>query len=260
MFSINYVQPVGDLEYDQRYKGPGASELTQSIDTRQIAVTDIRNQINDFNLDDQGFEAVRVAFDFDDYQNDEAIREQLYPQVADYLRARLKANEVVIFDHTYRSTNRQDQTTHNRAPVKTVHNDYTEQSALHRMLKETEQRSELRNRPYRLINLWMPVGHRVEESPLAVLDINTVAADDFHRMKLVYPDRIGEIAGISYNPDHRWYYLSEMEPGEALLLKVFDSRSPEGIFGTPHTAADLADRPTNARNRNSLEVRVIAFN
>ena len=44
MFSINYVQPVGGLEYDQRYKGPGASELTQSVDTRHIDVTDIRNQ------------------------------------------------------------------------------------------------------------------------------------------------------------------------------------------------------------------------
>ncbi|MGX1203184.1 CmcJ/NvfI family oxidoreductase [Marinobacter sp. MBR-105] len=259
MFSINYVQPVGGLEYDQRYKGPGASELTQSVDTRHIDVTDIRNQANDFNLDDQGFEAVRVAFDFDNYQNDDAIREHLYPQVIEYLRDQLKASEVLIFDHTYRSTSRQDQTIHNRAPVKTVHNDYTEKSALHRMLEETEQRPELRDRPYRLVNLWMPVGHRVEESPLAVLDINTVAADDFHRIKLVYPDRIGEIAGISYNPDHRWYYLSDMEPGEALLLKVFDSRSPAGIFGTPHTAADPVNTPDNARNRNSLEVRVIAF-
>ena len=47
--------------------------------------------------------------------------------------------------------------------------------------------------------------------------------------------------------------------GEALLLKVFDSRYPEGIFGTPHTAADPVNTPDNARNRNSLEVRVIAF-
>ena len=53
MFSINYVQPVGGLEYDQRHKGPGASELTQSVDTRHIDVTDIRNQVNDFNLDDR---------------------------------------------------------------------------------------------------------------------------------------------------------------------------------------------------------------
>ena len=206
MFSINYVQPVGDLEYDQRYKGPGASELTQSVDTRHIDVTDIRNQANDFNLDDQGFEAVRVAFDFDDYQNDDAIREHLYPQVIEYLRDRLKASEVLIFDHTYRSTSRQDQTIHNRAPVKTVHNDYTEKSALHRMLEETEQRPELRDRPYRLVNLWMPVGHRVEESPLAVLDINTVAADDFHRIKLVYPDRI----------DSR----DLLQPGSSLVLPV----------------------------------------
>ena len=48
-------------------------------------------------------------------------------------------------------------------------------------------------------------------------------------------------------------------PGEALLLKVFDSRYPEGILGTPHTAADPVNTPDNARNRNSLEVRVIAF-
>lgn len=156
MFSINYVQPVGGLEYDQRYKGPGASELTQSVDIRHIDVTDIRNQTNDFNLDDQGFEAVRVAFDFDDYQNDDAIREHLYPQVIEYLRDRLKASEVLIFDHTYRSTSRQDQTIHNRAPVKTVHNDYTEREVCAPPLVGRDRAATRASRPP------LPVGEPVD--------------------------------------------------------------------------------------------------
>ena len=36
---------------------------------------------------------------------------------------------------------------------------------------------------------------------------------------LRYPDREGEIMNIRYNPNHKWKYLRNMGPDEAVLIK-----------------------------------------
>jgi len=272
MFSINYVNPAERLEYDQRHAGPGATELTDALDCRTMAVKDIRDSDRHFSLQKHGFQPVLTPFNFDRFEDDKAIRNELYPQVVAFMKQELGADEVIVFDHTYRSSHRKEKTSHNRAPVKTVHNDYTDKSGQLRLLEETRYRPEWRQRRYQLINLWMPLHHVVKGSPLAMVDINSVKAEDFHRLTLIYPDRIGEIAAISHNPGHEWYYMSDMKPGEALLFKVFDPQLPKGVFGVPHSAVEpIYGAPgrsqpieVNADNipigtRTSLEVRVIAL-
>lgn len=258
MFSVNYVSPDAPLVYDQTYKGPGASELTSSVDKRTISVSDMRAEKSTFSLEKNGFEVVSFSPDFDAFEDDEAIQKQLYLYVIDMLKRRMKSDDVIIFDHTYRSTTRADKSIHNRAPVRTVHNDYTDVSANHRMMEETKGQEHLRKRDYTLVNLWLPVRNKVESSPLAMVDISTVQPTDFQRLKLIYPDRIGELAAITYNPNHKWFYQSEMTPGEGLLFKVYDSTFEQGMFGVPHSAVDVLNDEAK-KPRTSLEIRAIVF-
>lgn len=261
MFSVNYVNPNEELVFDQRQSGPGNTKLTQAIDTRVIEINDVREREQDFSLDVHGFKPVYFDLKFDDFDDDEALVTNLYPRVQAFISNTLGINDNVIFDHTYRSSTRTAKTVHNRAPVKTVHNDYTKSSAKRMFDLQTQERPDFRGKPYKFINLWLPVNNEVEESPLAFIDLSTVESDDFRKLKLIYPDRIGEISGISYNPKHNWFYKSLMRPGEGMIFKVFDSQLKGNIVGVPHSAVDVleSEKHSVVKKRSSIEFRAIIF-
>jgi hypothetical protein len=58
---------------------------------------------------------------------------------------------------------------------------------------------------------------------------------------------------------HRWYYYSEMRADEVLLLKCMDSPAEGRARFTAHSAFDDPRAPSDARPRESIEVRTIAF-
>ena len=97
-----------------------------------------------------------------------------------------------------------------------------------------------------VINLWRPIRGPLRDAPLAVCDARTVEPGDLVPSDLVYPNRVGETYAVTYNPAHRWYYVPEMRPDEALLLKILDSRTDGRARFAPHTA--FTD-PTTPRRR-----------
>lgn len=285
---INYADSnaaIDDqLRFDQTLPGPGNSQLLPAINQQYVAITDGRASISqgkEFSLEKQGFELVQPGFCLSplrpffqqlDMQSDEQaqqrdilIRQQSYPQFEHYLLNKLGAQQILTFDHTIRAngSNAREQSTQRRAPVKTVHNDYTSMSA-NRQLKQTLEKHKLPAddfRYFQFVNIWIPLLNPVEESPLAVMDIRSASGRDFHDLKVIYPHREGQISVLSANPTHCWYWFSHMQPDEALLLRVFDSRYRGNITGVPHTAFDLPQRSANqpVRQRISLEVRTIAL-
>jgi hypothetical protein len=62
----------------------------------------------------------------------------------------------------------------------------------------------------RINNHWRPISGPVKRSPLALLDASTLDPDDLLDTDQVYPDRIGEIYQLAYNPHQRWYYSPDM--------------------------------------------------
>ena len=68
-----------------------------------------------------------------------------------------------------------------------------------------------------------------------------------------------ELFYLRYNPDQTWYYRSEMEPGECLLIKCFDTindgktarKVPHSAFVDPTSTSDL--------KRESIEIRSLVF-
>jgi hypothetical protein len=110
-----------------------------------------------------------------------------------------------------------------------------------------------------VINLWRPIRVPVRDMPLAVCDARSIAPQDLVPSDLVYKERTGEIYSVTYNPAHRWFYLSNMTPDEGLLLKCYDSKTDGRARFAPHTAFRDPTAPADAPHRESIELRTLVF-
>ena len=63
---------------------------------------------------------------------------------------------------------------------------------------------------------------------------------------------------VRYNPEHRWYYLSNQAPDEVTLIKCYDSEEDRARL-TPHSAFLDKSSPEGAPHRESIEVRCLVF-
>ena len=75
----------------------------------------------------------------------------------------------------------------------------------------------------------------------------------------MYPNRVGETYAVTYNPGHRWFYVPDMLPSEALLLKCYDSATDGRARFAPHTAFEDPTVPADALPRESIELRMLVF-
>ena len=108
------------------------------------------------------------------------------------------------------------------------------------------------------INVWRPIRGPVLRSPLALADASSVRQADLIATDQVFPDRVGEICHVAFNPGQRWYYAPRMTPDEVLLIKGWDSADRGVARFTPHTAFDWPQTPVGAPPRESIEVRTFA--
>lgn len=197
------------------------------------------------------------------YYDDNEIRRVYYPAVEAFLKATLKADRVVIFDHTVRkrvegAPDVRDGTP--RQPATRVHVDQTDLSGRNRVFEHLpDEANELVKGRVQVINLWRPIRGPLRDAPLAMADGQSVAPGDLIASDLIYPNRQGETYSVKYNANHRWFYFPEMTPDEALLLKCYDSATDGRTRFAPHTAFIDPTTPTNAEPRESIEVRTLVF-
>jgi hypothetical protein len=86
-----------------------------------------------------------------------------------------------------------------------------------------------------------------------------MAPDDLVASDLVYKHRVGENYAVKYNPSHRWFYVPQMQPHEALLLKCYDSETDGRARFLPHTAFEDPTVAEDAPPRESIELRTLVF-
>ena len=144
--------------------------------------------------------------------------------------------------------------------VRRAHNDYTEWSGPQRVRDILpDEADDLLKRRFAIIQVWRPIRHPVETHPLAIADARSISPDDFVMSERRYPDRIGQTYAIAYNPKHKWYWFPRQARDEALVFKVYDSAKDGRARWTAHTAFDDPTSPPNARPRESIEIRTLAF-
>jgi len=257
---------------------------------RERQVENIRGQEDKFGTDVSGFGVYQWPSKEKVFTDNQAVQEGYYKEVEDLLKAKLPGvKKVIIFDHTIR----RNQKASPRQPVQQVHVDQTPGAAEVRVKRHTpaEEADDLLRGRYQIINVWRPIAHSASDFPLAVVDWRTVSSQDFVKVDLLYPKRDanddgddrgketyveqaastegyevkGETYGVAPSDQHKFYYMKDMTPDEAMFIKCFDSRSEnvggrKGLAGmTPHTAFVDPNSPADAPGRQSIEVRCLVF-
>lgn len=105
------------------------------------------------------------------------------------------------------------------------------------------------------INVWRPLRGPVTTAPLTLCDGRTVDES----CKGIHCGFFGSRVTVHHGPEQKWYYLSRMQPDEALLIKIYDSQVREGDAPyAPHSGCDIHGHDGPETPRESIEVRVVA--
>lgn len=226
-------------------------------DTHLVQISDIRGSESSFSLNTNGFttlQDVPSEIKYEDWEDDEVVKKAYYAETEKLLLSSVPgATRIHIFDHTIRRTGPDS----NRGPVQRAHIDQTAKSLRQRVRNHMGAEAEtlLANR-VRLINVWRPLKGPVKAFPLAMADSKTVRDEDLVPVEHRYPRFTGETAGVQFEKEQRWWYLSGMVPGERILLQCFDSAG--GMARVGHTAF-VDPRSPKGEGRESIEVRALVF-
>lgn len=261
---LNYTVDDGRTpEYYLYQPAEPVSPLAPGTDAREMAIEDAWREQDQLSVDEEGYELHPFDPGFRDFSDAEAIARTYYPQVVEFVRRHTGAARVVVFDHTLRRRMPDDlavQTSSRRNAVHLVHSDYTVASGPQRVRDLMGADADaLLARRVAFYNVWKPLTVPVEELPLALCDARSMDAGDLLRMVLRYPDRDGEIYVMRHSPRHRWQYFPHMRPDQALLLKTYDSMTDGRARFMGHSAFEDPTTSPDARPRESIEVRTMAF-
>lgn len=262
--TLNYLGRTDERPRNYTYEPPPGVPRSNTVrDPHVVPIHDARPVADDVSLDREGFALIHAASAVKNFWDEDEVRRVYYPEVQRVIAEATGASKVFIFDHTLRRRVKDttDRTTGApRQPATSVHVDHTATSGPQRVRDFFGDEAEalLRGR-VEVINLWRPIRGPLRDTPLAVCDAASVAAEDLVPSDLVYQNRTGETYGVTYNPAHRWFYVSEMQPDEALLLKCYDSATDGRARFAPHTAFEDPTTPADAPPRESIEIRTLVF-
>jgi hypothetical protein len=260
--TVNYLLDTGETPFTYT-GGPGSTEVKSqgALDPQRVTIHNGRLEVDRFALEREGFQFVRHDTKMKDFFDQDEIKRVYYPEMVELIKAESGARRVEVFDHTLRTADDEFREKHKiREVVRRVHNDYTEWSGPQRLREILPNEAEaLLARRFAIIQVWRPIRHPVETHPLAICDANSVSTDDFVISERRYPNRVGQTYSVKHNPKHHWYWFPRMRRDEALVFKVYDSMQEGTARWTAHTAFDDPTTPANARPRESIEIRTLAF-
>ena len=260
--TLNYIVDDGTKVFTIT-AGPGGQDVRSggTPDPHRVVMHNGRPLAKDFVLDRNGFRFVQHDTKVADFYDDGEIKRVYYPEMEALIRAESGAKRVVVFDHTLRTADDSLRETKKiREVVRRVHNDYTEWSGPKRVRDLLpEEADDLLKRRFAIIQVWRPIKHPVETDPLGICDARTLSPDNLVISERRYPNRIGQTYAITYNPAQKWFWFPRMRREEALVFKVYDSSTDGRTRWTAHTAFDDPSTPANARPRESIEIRTLAF-
>src|SRR4051794_6906773 len=260
--TVNYIQDTGEMPYT--FSGGPGSTFVQSggtPDPRRVVMHDGRPDAGRFVLEREGFRFIRHDTNVVDFLDQAEVQRIYYPEMEALVKAETGASRVVVFDHTLRTADDDERASRKiREPVSRVHNDYTEWSAPQRVRDLLPQEADdLLMRRLAIVQVWRPIRNPVETFPLAICDARSLSPDDLVISERRYPNRVGQTYAVTYNPEHAWYWFPLMRRNEALVFKVYDSLKDGRARWTAHTAFDDPSAPPDARPRESIEIRTLAF-
>jgi len=260
--TVNYIENNGEKLFTET-AGPGGTDVRTggTVDPHRVTIHNARLHTEPFVFERDGFRFVRHDTKVVDFDDVDEVRRIYYAEMEALVKAETGASRVVVFDHTLRTADDELRESKKiREVVRRAHNDYTEWSGPQRVRDLLPKEADaLLQRRFAIVQVWRPIRHPVESFPLGICDARSISFDDFLISERRYPNRIGQTYAVTYNPEHRWYWLPRMRREEALVFKVFDSEKDGRARWSAHTAFEDPTSPRNARPRESIEIRTLAF-
>jgi len=249
---VNYIHT--DCEAGVLYEQQRESS-TLVFDPRTVRVRDARGER--FSLTDDGFQLVQAPTGANLLDPDQVLGAYA-DQMAELVKGLTGASEVWTINHVARLEGEPQA----NKPAHSAHVDFgreTLEGFIRAMHPEPER---VLTKRFANINLWRPIAP-VERAPLAVCEGASIARGDLRtgiiRMRPDEPMPI-PMAGynIAHNPAHRWWWFPHMRPDEVLVFTLYDT-DPDAAQLTAHSAFEDPTGAPDAKPRQSLEIRTIAF-
>ncbi|KAF8127016.1 hypothetical protein EV363DRAFT_1401449 [Boletus edulis] len=263
--TLNYHQPQDQLPYYYVGCQPPAGMPVRNIcnESHSAIIHDARGKQDAFSLDISGFQWVNYSSAEKEFTDGERIKTVYYAEVEDVLKRYAGgAKKVFIFNHTIRRNPKPETKPARltaRGPAHIVHADQSFAAAEQKVRECLPDDAERLLKGRYLINVWRPIGNNVAHDPLAAVDFRSIDVDvDLVPVRMIYPNRESGSYNVKYNPEHKWYYLSDQTPDEVMLLKCFDSDTDKARLA-PHSAFPDGTSPADAPHRQSIEVRALVF-
>ncbi len=143
---LNYLLDNGIRPVNYAFAQPeGQPQRTGILQPTRVSIHNARFLTTSATLDVQGFEQVEHPSTVPDLEDETQVRLLYYPEADALIREQTGAIKTVIFDHTIRVDQPGREASGLREPVRYVHNDQTERSAVRRVRdhlppEEAEQR------------------------------------------------------------------------------------------------------------------------
>ncbi|KAI3335797.1 hypothetical protein F4824DRAFT_510675 [Ustulina deusta] len=263
--------------------------LRRKFDTHAIEINDLRGRENEFDIHTHAFQLCRWKPSTASLDSGE-IKQILYPEAEELVKTITNATRVHCFSHLIRQNTVEDNIEALRkleasrgrgnisdkegfgkpVPARYAHIDQSGKGARtllgDNLPDEAEKLTETR---WGTVNLWRPI-QTIRRDPLCFCDGRTIGDEDLVPIDTTPPPKgtssfyesVSKGDGfqtleVRENPKHKWYYLSEMQPDEAVIFKCYDSKNSSksrcchASFRHPQ-AVDEAPR-------ESIEMRFFVF-
>jgi len=283
---LNYLLPGTDL--NRRFVSAGVEVNTGKYGPFEMTIRDGRAIRDHFSLGSHGFTLLNAPTQVRDFGDTDEVEAKYHAEVERYVQAATGADFVHAMGWMIRTSgdvaSRQKKRAEGEAythragvqpPAGEVHVD-TDPARQ----EKAAQRAYAKLRPdgpgykrFLITSFWRSFSPPPQDCPLAVCDGRSVRDDEgtpntlwvvdkipddlFAPMPVADADNPIAAAIFRHNPDHRWWYFSNMVKDEALLFKFHDS-SRIAPWRVPHTAFWDSSLP-GAQARESIECRSIAF-
>lgn len=267
---MNYLSE--DSSVLRRFTAPGASVNTGFYDAYAVDVHDARATRQPFTVEGNGFELVAHSSAMSDFTDRDEVQRVYAPEVAEFVRTRLGADEVALLEATLRRA--ADPAANDSQPAAgLVHIDFSPEGA-DQHARDTYAKHFPDGAGFsRAVStsFWRVFSPPPQDWPLALVDFQSVDDDEGLPNTLYFVDQIPEdplgpidgsprtVSGseFHYRPSHRWYYYPNMTREEALFFVLHDSDHTRA-WRVMHSAfLDAAAQATVPRH--SIEYRTVAF-
>ncbi|EUC27140.1 hypothetical protein COCCADRAFT_77216, partial [Bipolaris zeicola 26-R-13] len=273
--TLNFWRGSENGGTDEYRLGTGNDTNVNTYFQADVLMTDVRGHEHEFKLDKHGFQFVKHRSNFGrngEWRDRDKLNEVYYAELRDLIKKHTGATTViprgrVVRDEKLATGDPISGERKRIGPYATLaHVDFSYTGA--RQYIEAwgpEAVAKAMKCRWAIIATWRPIIKTATRMPLGICDASSIGDEDLREVMGMTKGRGQSGRPPAYmwmmekprSPDqHRWLYMSDMKPEDAVLMKFFDTRE-DVARRTPHSAFETPF--DHGPERSSLEVRSLVL-